>query len=657
MRRSSLRHVVSMRTRALALPLALVLLALAVPTANGATVPAGFAETVVATGLANPTAMAFAPDGRLFVAEQGGRLRVIKNGALLADAVPHRHRQLLGRARAARRRLRSQLRDQPVRLRLLHGHDAERPQPRQPLHRERRRGGRGQRDRHPRPRPLSSAHQPQRRGDPLRRRRQALRRRRRQRQRRERADALEPARQDAAHQRRRLDPDRQPVLRHRDRRQPGDLGAGPAQPVHVRGPARHRPDVHQRRRPEHLGGDQRRRRGRELRLAGHRRATRPTRASARPSTATTMAGGRPERLRDHRRRLLQPAAARLPSRPRTTATTSSPTTASGWIYKLEQSNNTVAQFATGIPAPVDLKVSSDGALYYLARGAGSTTGTVTRISFANTPPAISTHPANRTVNVGQPAAFSVVASGATPLSYQWQRNGASIAGATSSTYTLASAQASDNGARFRVVVTNQFGTATSNEAVLTRRLERSADRHDHPADRRRALQRRPDDHLRRHGHGPPGRNTSSVGLHLGGRVSPRHPLASVHPANDRGHRRIVRRPDGGPPGSGRLVPDHPHGSRLRWPDPHGDPRRPPTCCPAHGYRESARPSSEGRRPTDDDASELRRRRRVSSGRWRQSHRRRLRAPTTRSRAGRTVARRCTRSRPRRRTRRTRRRTR
>ena len=32
----------------------------------------GFAETQVASGLASPTAMAFAPDGRLFVAEQGG---------------------------------------------------------------------------------------------------------------------------------------------------------------------------------------------------------------------------------------------------------------------------------------------------------------------------------------------------------------------------------------------------------------------------------------------------------------------------------------------------------------------------------------------------------------------------------------------------------
>ena len=43
----------------------------------------GFTTNLVTSGLNAPTAMAFAPDGRLFVAEQGGRLRVIKNGALL----------------------------------------------------------------------------------------------------------------------------------------------------------------------------------------------------------------------------------------------------------------------------------------------------------------------------------------------------------------------------------------------------------------------------------------------------------------------------------------------------------------------------------------------------------------------------------------------
>src|SRR5688500_12978858 len=52
--------------------------------AAAATLPAGFVESLVASGLQRPTAMAFAPDGRLFIAQQGGQLRVVSNGTLLA---------------------------------------------------------------------------------------------------------------------------------------------------------------------------------------------------------------------------------------------------------------------------------------------------------------------------------------------------------------------------------------------------------------------------------------------------------------------------------------------------------------------------------------------------------------------------------------------
>lgn len=56
----------------------LVALALVAPGAVSATVPpgTGFSETLVTGGLSNPTVMAFAPEGRLFVAQQGGALRV-----------------------------------------------------------------------------------------------------------------------------------------------------------------------------------------------------------------------------------------------------------------------------------------------------------------------------------------------------------------------------------------------------------------------------------------------------------------------------------------------------------------------------------------------------------------------------------------------------
>ncbi|HYG19549.1 MAG TPA: PQQ-dependent sugar dehydrogenase, partial [Ohtaekwangia sp.] len=47
------------------------------------TFPAGFSRVLVANGISAPTVMTFAPDGRIFVAQQNGALRIIKNGALL----------------------------------------------------------------------------------------------------------------------------------------------------------------------------------------------------------------------------------------------------------------------------------------------------------------------------------------------------------------------------------------------------------------------------------------------------------------------------------------------------------------------------------------------------------------------------------------------
>jgi hypothetical protein len=91
-----------------------------------------------------------------------------------------------------------------------------------------------------------------------------------------------------------------------------------------------------------------------------------------------------------------------------------------------------------------------------------------RITISNgTPPAITTQPANATVNVGQTATFSVVASGTAPLSYQWFKNGTAISGATSASYTTPATVAGDNGAKFKVTVTNSVGSATSNDATLT----------------------------------------------------------------------------------------------------------------------------------------------------------------------------------------------
>ncbi len=53
------------------------------PTPPSPPIHEGFREVVVARGFDSPVSMAFAPDGRLFVCEQAGRVRVVKQGRLL----------------------------------------------------------------------------------------------------------------------------------------------------------------------------------------------------------------------------------------------------------------------------------------------------------------------------------------------------------------------------------------------------------------------------------------------------------------------------------------------------------------------------------------------------------------------------------------------
>ena len=83
------------------------------------------------------------------------------------------------------------------------------------------------------------------------------------------------------------------------------------------------------------------------------------------------------------------------------------------------------------------------------------------------PPTITLQPVSVSVTTGQPASFSVAASGTAPITYQWERNGTAIAGATSTTYTIAMTAMSDSGAVFSAVATNVAGSATSENATLT----------------------------------------------------------------------------------------------------------------------------------------------------------------------------------------------
>jgi 1,4-alpha-glucan branching enzyme len=85
---------------------------------------------------------------------------------------------------------------------------------------------------------------------------------------------------------------------------------------------------------------------------------------------------------------------------------------------------------------------------------------------AHPPVGIAQQPQNVTTTNNYPAGFTVVATGDSPLVYQWRKNGVNIPGANSSGYSIASAQAGD-AAAYTVVVTNCYSSMTSAVAMLT----------------------------------------------------------------------------------------------------------------------------------------------------------------------------------------------
>ena len=141
----------------------------------------------------------------------------------------------------------------------------------------------------------------------------------------------------------------------------------------------------------------------------------------------------------------------------------------GWIRALNLSDLTPEIFARFTNSPVDMKVASDGTLYYLQRGVDANVdGAVFKIEYTlSEAPHITTQPASVTVGTAQPVSFTITASGAPILNYQWQRNGVPITGENSPTLNIAATTSADNGARFACVVFNALGSVTSQAATLT----------------------------------------------------------------------------------------------------------------------------------------------------------------------------------------------
>lgn len=120
--------------------------------------------------------------------------------------------------------------------------------------------------------------------------------------------------------------------------------------------------------------------------------------------------------------------------------------------------------ADGYGQVLGTSVGIDGNIYYIRY---TTRGSLWRTEYTNSEaPSIVNQPVSKTVVERDPVSFSVTTSGAIPITFQWQKNGVNIAGATTNTYTIASAAATDAG-DYRVIVTNAIGSVTSAVATLT----------------------------------------------------------------------------------------------------------------------------------------------------------------------------------------------
>jgi len=125
---------------------------------------------------------------------------------------------------------------------------------------------------------------------------------------------------------------------------------------------------------------------------------------------------------------------------------------------------TISSYTTPATSTADNGAKFDVVVSNAAGSVTSTPGTLTITG--PTAPAITTQPAGQTVTAGQTATFSVTAGGTPPPTYQWQKNGANISGATAASYTTPPSVAIDDGTPFDVVVSNSVGSVTSASATL-----------------------------------------------------------------------------------------------------------------------------------------------------------------------------------------------
>lgn len=92
--------------------------------------------------------------------------------------------------------------------------------------------------------------------------------------------------------------------------------------------------------------------------------------------------------------------------------------------------------------------------------------TIVEAGPGGSPPSITRQPISQTISNGGNVTLTVAAAGTAPFTYQWRRDGANVAGATSASLTLSAVSTNKTG-RYTALVSNAYGSVTSSVATVS----------------------------------------------------------------------------------------------------------------------------------------------------------------------------------------------
>jgi len=150
----------------------------------------------------------------------------------------------------------------------------------------------------------------------------------------------------------------------------------------------------------------------------------------------------------------------------------------GYIKMLNPVNGEIEEtFATEIDRPISIVVSDNGDMYYIERsgiGGGSmvdntssSNGSVWKISYSGSgAPFIAQHPEDVFLPIGEDVVFGVKAFGDEPLSYQWLLNGVDIVGENNPNLIINNVQLENNNDLYSCIVNNLLNSVQSDPAKL-----------------------------------------------------------------------------------------------------------------------------------------------------------------------------------------------